>query len=123
MTIIRLVFEGRMRFEVPYFDQLLVANGGCLPRELEFHALWHYFVMAALAYEQCKEGMQYEGELAVKFQPKAIYKSVMRMHGIAHESITRSMWDVIQRQRRAEGFSSNTDLPEWCRFYGKVEGN
>lgn len=119
MAAKRLRFVNGMRLEVPFFEEYLPENGGCLPPDFEAHALWHYYVMARMAYEQIVQGgiPLYEGELDAKFQPERIFKSTMMLHGVDGEKAV-NYWSAVHAQRFMLGLSSNADLPQRYEFRG-----
>lgn len=123
MTITRIRFEHkggmRLQLESPYFDQLLRDGSpdgkGRLPRDIAAHALWHYYCVASTAWDKEVHGLVYEGELDHKFDPKATFESIAKVHGVPPQDMSR-YWNVIEQQRIALGLSQNAELPERFKF-------
>lgn len=105
-------------FECPYFDELLPSENefGVLTRDLECHALWHYYGLALLQYKRAKANLVEESELSLVFNQviaRNIFQGVAQQHGVNPEKMLR-FWPVVNRQRIALG--GGNDLPEEFKF-------
>lgn len=123
MPSIRNIQMGPCWFHAPYYDEL-VSNPtdplhvGRLPPDLEAHACWHYYIMAAQALDGAKKNMVYDDQLSKRFdvnRARKLLESISFLYGSTPAKVTR-YWDAVIAQRRALGFSDNAALPAAFMF-------
>lgn len=123
MPSTRQVRMGPVTFHAQYFDELLSNpadpfHNGRLPRDIEAHALWMYYILAAQNLKAAKENLVYEDEKSKHFdvhRARALLESISFQYGTTPSRMVR-YWPAIDAQRIALGFSQNADLPHAMRF-------
>ena len=109
---------GPVIMECPFFDELIKFRNeaGRLPENLEAHALWHYYCLAASNYERAKKNLVDESELSLSFtqeQARVLFQSIANVHGVKPSDMSH-YWDCIDQQRMA--LKSDEVLPERFKF-------
>jgi len=112
--------KGEVTFRAPYFDELLIdaSPEGRLTRDPVCHALFYYNLLAAKNLKEAKDCLVDEKELSPVFgvkEARKLLESIAFMYGTTPGAMVR-YWDVVDKQRRAMGASSNADLPHAMRF-------
>ena len=123
MPSIRHIKYGPVTMEAHYYDELLSNAAdpfhvGRLPRDIEAHALWSYFILASINLKNAKENLVYENERSRFFdvpKARALMESIALQYGTVPSRMVR-YWEAVDQQRRALGFNENADLPAAMRF-------
>lgn len=123
MPSTRLVPMGPVTFHATYYDELVSNPGdpfhvGRLPRDLEAHGLWHYYILASVNLKNAKENLVYEDERSRFFDvPRArkLLESIAFQYGTTPAKMVR-YWEAVEAQRIALGFTSNAELPAALKF-------
>lgn len=123
MPSTRQVKMGPVTFHAQYFDELISNPAdpfhvGRLPRDLDCHALWYYYILACKNLKEAQQNLVYEDELSRKFDVPAarrLLESIAFQYGSTPARIVR-YWEAVEAQRRALGFTDNADLPHAMRF-------
>lgn len=112
---------GPINMTVHYYYEYLQSEGGCLPRDIAAHALFHYFMVASLAWYQANGGLLVEErEESPRFtiaNAKQLIASIAMWYGI-HPRGMVNYWEPVEAQRRRLGLSTNVELPEKYKFKG-----
>lgn len=84
--------------ELPYFEAYIPPLG-YLPRDLEAHALFFYYLNARRTYEEhIKEiHLAYEGDKDSEFNFQQLFESIAFLFGVAKEKMA-NYWDVVDAQ-------------------------
>lgn len=123
MPSTRQIRMGPVTFQAVYYDEL-VANpadplhNGRLPRDLEAHGLWMYYVLACKNLKAAGENIVYENELSLKFDvpgARRLLETIAFTYGTTPARMVR-YWEAVEAQRRALGFNENAELPAAMKF-------
>ena len=107
----------RVQFECPFFNELLMSNGGCLSRDFEAHALWDYYGCALQSAEKAKRNLVEESEVSICFDQataRNLFIAKANQHGVRPDAMVR-FWPMMHRQRIALG--GKDQLPEEFQFH------
>lgn len=120
MILRERIFPNGIKLFAPYYDELVVGKEkGCLPvHEYGAHALWNYYLLAAVAKDKADRCMVYEDELSPKFNltiARRIFESLANLHGIPPDQMGK-YWGVVTQQRIALGYNENAELPSQFKF-------
>jgi hypothetical protein len=118
MTVTRNWKAGPVVFEAPYFDDLLVRNGGLLPPDIPAHALWHYYCVALKAYRDEKENVVYEGEPDKTFNAQQVFMAIANVHGVSPDNML-PYWGDVERQALLLGGEADA-LPPSHKFNRRI---
>lgn len=102
-------------FECPFFDEL-VSPRGALNSDFEAHALWAYYGIALINFNNAKNNLVYEDELSREFTvatARILFQNTANQHNVRPDKMV-NYWPMIHRQRIAMG--GKDDLPEQFQF-------
>lgn len=119
----RVVFQAPYYIELvhdritdEYGDSAYITNGR-LPRDIEAHALWHYFCVASLAFRTSRENLVEDSELSVSFKPDQIFRSIAQQYQVSPTTMG-NYWPIIEIQRIALGLTNDDDIPTQFKYRG-----
>lgn len=112
MAVVRQWKTGSVIFEAPYFDDLLVRNGGFLPEDLPCHALWHYYCIAMRSQEKEKNQLVYEGDTDPDFKAEKTFMAIANTHGCSPDEMLR-YWDAVELQATMMGGDKAALAPKY----------
>lgn len=105
-----------VNFECPWFEELLVKNGGALTNNYEAHALFDYYGCALKAYDMAKRNIVLEEDLSRKFDreiARQLFQSKANQHGVRPDDMTK-FWGIVMAQQTVMG--GRDHLPEEFKF-------
>lgn len=106
-----------IRFDMPRFDAL-VKPQGWLDADIACHALWYYYTLARLNYEECeKDVIVLEGDPDPQFDNFQLFKSISMIYGTSPERMLK-FWPNVRMQATALNLPA---LPKKYMYDGIAE--
>lgn len=114
---------GDVVFQAPFWSELTIGDKKALPharlpKDVQAHALWYYYMVAANNLRLQRDNLVAEDEISHSFSVAAAHQlieSVAMMYQVTPGQMVRC-WEACDAQRMALGYTQNAELPAAYRF-------